>query len=241
MSSAELILLALCSVGAFISGVTGFGMVLIYFAILGFTHPSLDLRLMLPPLVVAAVVKNGYSVRLYWDNIDWGIVKRIAIWGVPCALIGGYFSSRVGAETIKQVLGGIILLYVITQVSPKKTHGILPLWAQRIWAAGWGFIHGLVLASGPILVALLQQIGLTKERFVGALQALFLILNIPAMFLYVSTIETPYLSPAFVLGVSVLGTTMAWLGKRILPYIPLHIFRYSILTLLLASGLKFLL
>lgn len=192
--------------------------------------------LLLPILIFTDI----FAVAAHWRRWDKSLVLLLLPGAILGVTLGTYFITNVPTETLRRLLGIIILLFAFYKLlekrllrrlayQPAKWHG---------WAAGSvaGFSSALAHTGGPpvTIYLLLQQV--TPRVFVATSALFFMILNwikVPYYF-YADLFDWPLLGRmAWMLPLVVVGVALGrWLSVRIQP----AAFDRLILVLLLISA-----
>ncbi|MGV9203200.1 MAG: TSUP family transporter, partial [Promethearchaeia archaeon] len=151
---------------------------------------------------------------------------------------------------IELFLGIFIIVYVISKFIEYKKNNALPGEAIQeaslkdiyIYSGGfmYGFLGGLIGASGPINVITLEKTGHHKESFVANFALVSVILSLFKLSIFIWNDLFPLeLFLLFLLGLGVIAVVTR-IGHLIAPKIPKQTFEIAILSLLLIMGCRFL-
>jgi uncharacterized membrane protein YfcA len=239
-SQSEFLILAIYSVVFIISGVTGFGGMLLFLGITSFL--SFDIKSLLFIAFVGTLAKSIYSAYLFRENIQWKEIRKILLFAFPFVAIGGMLTTQVPSDFIGKIIGGFILVYLSWKFFGKSRENFkLPVWGFRLWSICWGFFSGLIGAGGPIIVSLLNTLKLNKKEFVGTLQVLFtgaILIKLPLYY----QIESPYSNNLkLIFAIILISFLASFLGKKINNYLPEKLFQQIVMGLLFITGMKMLL
>ena len=238
--SASILALAAVAVfaGGFTQSVSGFGFGLVIMSVLPFAIGV--------PGSVAVVATLGFTVNVLvlsrvWRDLRWrGVVPLLigAALGVP---LGVWVLVSVDRGTVMGVLGGVLVVYSLWQLSPWRA---APRSLSVLWGLPAGFISGLFSGAfstaGPPLVLYTTLTTWTKDTIKAALQVFFIGTGVVQVTLYalegVLTVETLWLDLA---GLPALGLGV-FLGARVSDRIDQVAFRRLILVMLLVIGVIYL-
>ena len=154
--------------------------------------------------------------------------------------VGASVGRTLSPDLMGLLLGCGIIGFIVSEATrnPDTPRKPLSPVAEKIWALGWGFISGLLLAGGPVLVSLLQRENIQKESFIGTIQVLFLGSGIIKVIRYWG-VESPLKeNPWFIVGMVIIPVFGAWAGKKLLRYVSVRQFRFGVQILLLGAGLR---
>jgi len=96
---------------------------------------------------------------------------------LPFAYIGAALLNSVPADTLRKLLGGMILSYLLVSRF-KASFGWKPNTLMLVTgSAAYGFISGLLGSGNLVKVVLFRELSLSKEAFVGAMAATSVVAN----------------------------------------------------------------
>ena len=221
-----------------VQGLSGFGFALV-------SAPLLS-ALMEPRLAMPIVITHGSLITLLplpgvWRWIDVGMVIPLAASGLIGIPIGAYLLRVVEGNTLRVLVGLLVILFSILLLLGVKGLG---------GSSGWmiipvGFLSGLLggstMMSGPPVILFLTHRGVEKRVFRASLIAYFTLLGMAAILTYILNglinIQTVrwiiLLMPSMALG--------AVLGARLSQRVAEEAFRRFTLLLVMASGILSLL
>ncbi len=174
------------------------------------------LGLMLPIFIIG----DAFAISFHWGNWDEHLIISLIPGAVLGITLGTYVITSTPMDTLRTILGIIVLLFIAYRIverkitaslvyRPKKWHGIL---------AGiiTGFTSALAHAGGPPIAIFLLMNDLAPGVFVATAALFFAIINL---------IKVPYYFYAGLIDFSLL-LKIAWL----FPFIPLGAFIGKTLT-----------
>jgi uncharacterized protein len=249
-----LILLFVCN---YIGNTIGFGAALLLTPLLAIYIGTQNAIVILAfwGLFTAAV-----KVKFYWKHLDWEYVKGVNTFGIPGIIIGSYLIMYAPITILELILGLFTTIYSIYELTKfykknqrekyqrETNQSILEensikedtLTKPVLYFGGfsYGFLGGLIGASGPINVALLEKKGYTNEQFIGNFAAANLILVILRITIY----SVNDLFPGELLLVFILGIPIIYFSSKLGFYTARKIskekFQLIILLVLLVIGLR---
>ena len=218
-----------------VGGVGILAVLLMALAIPGSGSPGV----LLPMLIAADIM----AVIYYRRACQWGIILRL----VPASLVGvalaWWFLSATSGYNFNKLIGWIIITMLaldilVTDALRKLVRG--PVLTGFIGALAGG-ASMIANAAGPVFGMYLLQMGLSKSEFVGTRSWFFLLINIAklpfAISLGITSAETLTLNLYF-LPLILVG---AFLGKQLLLYINLALFKFFIRIAVLAAAARLIL
>ena len=160
---------------------TGFGAALISVTLGAHIAGVADIVLL---ILALSLVQCGYIAVRYRGAIDWRLLGRwiIPVMGAGTA-IGAYIAGYLDSETLRRVLGGLILVLSLAELfaSIRRAHApAKPITAPATAAGllGAGLMHGVYAAGGPLLVYTVGRRNLDKAAFRTTITTVWLILNL---------------------------------------------------------------
>jgi len=165
-------ILLILAFAMFVGSTLGFGDSLIFIPLAGI---FLDVR-------VATVIMGFWSTLLsilnaikYQSYIDRPFLKKYLGPGIIGVILGAILIIVAAIRWIELFLGLFIILYLIVKIRELKRKDIenseilkeIPNGLFYTGAFSYGLLSGLIGASGPINVALLERTGHERESFIG--------------------------------------------------------------------------
>lgn len=230
--------LAAFLVGFTKTSVGGVGILAVLLMALAIPGPSSP-GVLLPMLIAADVM----AVFYYRRACQWRILLSL----IPPAILGvalaWWFLSATSGYDFNTLIGWVILTMLALDIL--ITDGLRTLVRGRILTSIIGTLAGaasmVANAAGPIFGIYLLQMGLSKSEFIGTRSWFFLLVNIAklpfAIGLGITTSQTLTLN-LYYLPVILLG---AILGKQLVSYINLKLFKVLIRAAVLAAAARLIL
>ena len=231
--------LALASiVGWFISTLAGGGSSFILMPIIGM---FLGAQAIPSIITIGGIFGNSERVYVYWNQINWQILK----WDLPGAtvgaILGAFTLSQLNLEWVTILVAGFLIVSAISfffqkneQSFPVKTWYFLP--SGFIYA----FLSGLIGSIGPLLAPFYINYGLKKEEIL-ATQATnrILIHSIKVIaYWFFGNLQISYVGYGILIGLASFPGN--FLGGLVLDKISEKIFRRLVFSFVLFSGLLIL-
>ncbi|WP_457917793.1 sulfite exporter TauE/SafE family protein [Candidatus Lokiarchaeum ossiferum] len=234
---------------SFVYGLIGFGDALILIPI---ASPIIGIQAAIILVTIWGVVPSVLNLIQYRHFMDKKFLIRAILTGIPGAVIGSLLLLlSINLRWVELLLGCFILTYSILKIrSVLKTKEeiqtedifISKEISEPILIIGgfsYGLFGGLIGASGPINVALLEGTGHYKENFIGNFAAIGFPLTILKISLYIATDSFPKdnLLIIFLIGLPII-IFASKLGHKLTPKIPVETFRLIILVALIIIGIR---
>ncbi|HIP22247.1 MAG TPA: sulfite exporter TauE/SafE family protein [Rhodobacteraceae bacterium] len=218
-----------------VGGVGILAVLLMALAIPGSSSPGV----LLPMLIAADIM----AVIYYRRACQWRILARL----IPPAILGvalaWWFLSVTSGYDFNQLIGWVILAMLALDIL--ISDGLRALVQGKLLTGVIGTMAGaasmVANAAGPIFGIYLLQMGLSKSEFIGTRSWFFLLVNIVklpfAIGLGITTSQSLSLN-LYYLPVILLG---AILGKQLISYINLGLFKILIRAAVLAAAARLIL
>jgi uncharacterized membrane protein YfcA len=240
-----LILAVLGALGGVLSGVVGVGGGIVFVPTLVYVAGWDIKEAVAASLVIVIFSSLSGTVRNQRseDPVDWRTAAILSSTVAPATLIGVYVAS-VSTETVVQVSFAAILLalaYPTARGRPGFGPGSKKIPIPLVLIAGLfiGTLSGLVgVGGGVVLVPLMMLgMGLETKRAVSTSLAVVMFAGIVGSIGYIATGFSDLLSlPPLIVG-SIIG---AWLGVRLLEWLPEKTVRYGFALFMVIVALRML-
>ena len=199
---------------------------------------------------------NAINYRHYWDKT---FIKKHCIPGIIGVIIGSFLLVISTLRWLELSLGIFVMIYVITKFNNIRKDHILKTektdsfptsnnenidMSNTLFYTGafsYGFLSGLIGASGPINVVLLEKTGHERESFIANFSLASIIVN-PfklGIYMYNGLFPIEYLG-VFLVGIIVIFV-ITRVGHWLTPKIPKEKFYFLILILLLIISIRLIL
>jgi len=205
-------IIPVCAVAVFsalIYGMFGFGYALLAVATLPF---FISVKVAVPMIALQVPIYNAILIYGLRRHLSMRITLPIVIGLVLGLPIGAHLLRILSEETIRKLLGAVILLHSLGSI--RKNPSGAPLLHSDRWGLPAGFLSGVIggaiIAAGPIVVAYLTLRGFDKERT-------------KATFLVWATAQTVLLIPFYAVSGLLTGQVLRW-GLITMPFVGLGIF-----------------
>ena len=238
MNDAYLVLLPILFVGSIVSTISGSGLGIFIIVTLSFFE---DIR---TSVVIMSLVGLWMGISKVWHfhmHADKRIVKWYLVTCVPAAYIGGQLLYSLPIRAIEIVLGVLLLVFVITRITPLRFH-VNPTITNLLVLGGVnGFVAGIVGYGALLRAPFILSFGLLKDAFVGTASIITLATSISKVSAYVSHVEWTrdlvwliiLSGPCIFFGVRI--------GKKLLPYVSKVVFEAMLLSIIVIGAIRILL
>ncbi len=236
----QLILLSLLTLLASVIGtISGFGISSIMIPIMSLFYP-----LPLTLLFVAIIHLFGdiWKIVFFRRSANWRIILLFGIPGILFSYVGATMSFNVPANTLKQLLGGFLLVYVLFLIYQQNWKLTATNSSSILGGSLSGIFAGIFGVGGAVRSAFLMAYNLPKEMFIFTSGMIALFVDVTRITKYLmggTTMPVNFLYILFVLvPLSLLG---AYIAKRIVDKVSQKLFRIIIAVLLGLIAVKYLL
>jgi len=208
-----------------------------------FVFPAKDsVGILLPMLVMGDL----FAVIFYRRNVVWKYLISLIPWVLIGILCGYVVLDLVSSDQLKPIIGVIVLsmiaLHIWREKLGERFNELLPktIWFTVLMGILGGFTTMIGNAAGGIMAIYLLVKGLPKSEFVGTGAWFFMCVNLIKVpfYIHLGLITTTtftfnlWMFPAILIG--------AFIGVKLLPYIPQKIFQYLVLGFAALGGIRLL-
>lgn len=161
----SLLLLAVVGVIAGgVAGVVGFGSAVLLLpacnAVFG-PLPSVGI------LTVAALIGNLSRVALWYRDVQWSVVWRYWLGGIPLAILGSLLLVQIEAKLLPVAFGVFVILLIPIRRWMDKSNRRMKLSQFPLLGAVMGFLSAIVSTTGPINAPFYLSYGLTQGAYLS--------------------------------------------------------------------------
>ena len=226
---------ALCAfcVGVAKTGVPGLGILVVPMIVLTVGNAKSSPAWLLPILCTADV----FAVVYWRRHAAAGRLFSLAPWALV-GMAGGAVALSLPEKTLKPVIGGIIvvmlLAYLVRRFS-RNPSSITP--HPALYGVTAGFATTVANAAGPVMNLYLLSKRLPKEEFIATGAWFFFIINLTKIPIYIWHGMFSRQSLMFDLCMIPAVFAGAISGRKIIDYIPSHVFEALIIILTAVSTL----
>ena len=225
------------TVGFTIAGVAGFGGGVVALPVLVWVF---GVREAIPILSISQVLSTVSRVWLHREAIDWKVVRFFVLGGLPFSVLGSFFFVSIDTTLLVRILGVMMLLFVVYTRLPVGRDFNMKLWGFVPLGAGTGFGSAFLGIPGPFAAVFYLAYGLAASAYIGTSALGMGWIQAPKLIIFgANGLLTPQVL-AMGVGLGVIAAASAYLGKIILRRVPEHVFPRIITTMLLISGVVFL-
>jgi uncharacterized protein len=205
-----------------------------------FLAPIVGVANVVPVMAVGMLFANASRVVAFRRDLHWPYVWRVLATGLPACVAGAYGYTLLAPRWIALLLGAFFILSV-----PLRR-----LLARAGWrpgprgmlaaGAGFGFINGGMTGVGLLLVSALMAAGLQGAALIGtdAIVSMAMGLAKVALFGSVSRLDAQLAAAGVLIGLAT--APGAFIARRLLAVVPLHVHTAFMDVVVLAGGASFL-
>lgn len=205
----------------------------------------MDFKSALVLVAITHLSANAGATTFFRHGLDRRLIVLFGIPSILITIIGAYSVSYVPQNVLVILLGVFLVIFSVFfllkpnyKVSATKNNTI-------IGGAISGFLQGLLGIGGPIRGAFLISYDLEKFKYIATLAAIAVIIDLTRIPIYLTSnildSQYYYYIPVLI----ILGIIGAYIGKKIVAYIPQTVFKKFVLVaiafasgILILSGLK---
>lgn len=203
-------------------------------------EPKLALALLLPLLMVTDL----FTIRRYWQQWDWQLLKPLWPGALAGVAVGALFLGQLDNSALRLVIGFMAAIFALRSLWQLSHHPNqsqvkkVPLWISHSLATLAGASSTLLHAGGPPITMYLTLTRMKASQFIASSALFFTLLNWVKVPVYVGNdlwnretlITAILLSPLCWLG--------TWCGVYIRQLLQEQFFHYAVQGLLLITGLR---
>jgi uncharacterized membrane protein YfcA len=226
--------------GGVVKGAVGVGLPLVAVPMMALVlKPTTAIALPMIPILIANFWQTwecGYfriSLKRFWTLF-------VAL--IPTTLIGGQLLVSVDADTSAMLLGLMLMIFCVLQLSPLSLEIPPPAerWLSPLIGLISGFIGGMTSFFGPIPVTYLILLKLPKDEFVGTI-ALFYLVACSMLYVMLAAHRILTLDELLVSTLALIPVMIGLLlGRMLRRRISQENFRRALIAVLFALGLSLL-
>ncbi len=183
------------------------------------------------------IFSTSAQVYMFRKEIDWVLMAKIGIPSILFVIIGALLNDKVELKYAELAMGLFLIAFAIIFLV-RKDFKFKPSTRNAVLGgSAAGFLAGLIGTGGAIRGATLAAFDLPKGTFVGTSAGIDFAVDLSRTIVYLSNgyLEKKYYW--FIPVLMVMAYLGAFVGKKLLNYIPQQVFKKIVLFLILAVGL----
>lgn len=208
-----------------------------------FIFPAKEsIGILLPMLIVGDI----FAVIFYRRSVIWKHLISLMPWVLLGTLFGYFVLDQINSEQLKPIIGSIVLLMIIIHIwrdrLGERFNELLPQskWFTSLTGISGGFTSIVGNAAGGIMTIYFLVQKIPKREFVGTSAWFFLIVNLIKVPFYINLSLINAESLAFNAWMILPIIAGAYIGSKVLPFIPQKLFQILILTLATVGAVRLL-
>jgi uncharacterized protein len=220
-----------------IGGLSGFGIGLVLPA---FLAPIVGVVSVVPVMSVAMTFANASRVCAYWRSLSPRKLGLVMLTSLPASAITAFLYTKMSSDMIAAVLGSFLILSVPLRRYLQHLKFALGEGGLMAIGVGYGLLTGLLSGAGMLMVAALLAAGVTGGTLVGTDAAISTAMNLMKIAVFGGS---SLLSGDLVLAGIMIGLCTvpgAFLARRIMDRLPIHVHVWIMEVVIVAGGLSFL-
>ena len=225
------------AIGFTIAGVAGFGGGVVALPVLVWVF---GVREAIPILAISQLFSTTSRVWLHRDTIDWPVVRYFALGALPFSVVGSFIFIAIDTTVLVRILGVMMLLFVVYTRMPLGRNFNMKLWGFVPLGATTGFGSAFLGIPGPFAAVFYLAYGLAASAYIGTSSLGMGLVQIPKLIIFGTGDLLTLRVLLMGLGLGVIAAAAAYLGRIILRRVPEKVFPRLITTMLLVSGVVFL-
>lgn len=225
------------TVGFTIAGVAGFGGGVVALPVLVWVF---GVREAIPILSISQLLSTTSRVWLHRDGIDWPVVRYFVLGALPMSVIGSFIFVSIDTTVLVRILGVMMLLFVVYTRLPIGRNFTMELWAFTPLGAATGFGSAFLGIPGPFAAVFYLAYGLAASPYIGTSSLGMGMIQIPKLIIFGTSDLLTLRVLILGVGLGIIAAFAAYLGRIILRRVPERVFPIIITSMLLISGIVFL-
>jgi uncharacterized membrane protein YfcA len=238
VGAAQLALIGAVALAASIlGGLAGYGTGLV---VPIFLAPLVGVANVVPVMAVGMLFANASRVAAFRHDLRWPYVWRVLATGLPACVAGAYGYTLLAPRWIALLLGVFFIASVPLRRLLARAGWRLAERGVLAAGAGFGFINGGMTGVGLLLVSTLMAAGLQGAALIGtdAVVSMAMGLAKVALFGSVSRLDAQLAAAGLLIGLAT--APGAFIARRLLAVVPLHVHTAFMDVVVLAGGASFL-
>jgi len=225
------------TIGFTIAGVAGFGGGMVALPVLVWVF---GVREAIPILAFSQALSTVSRVGLHRQALHWPVARYFVLGALPFSVLGSLFFVSIDTAVLVRILGVMMLLFVVYTRLPIGRNFKMRLWGFIPVGAGTGFCSAFLGIPGPFSAVFYLAYGLSASAYIGTSALGMAMIQVPKLIIF-GTSDLLTLR-VLLMGVSLgaIAAGSAYIGRIILRRVPDHVFAKIITTMLLISGVVFL-
>jgi len=225
------------TIGFTIAGVAGFGGGIIGLPVLVWVF---GVQEAIPILCMSQALSTISRAYLHRQTLNWPVARCFILGCLPFSVLGSFLFVSIDTEVLVRILGVTMLLFVVYARLPIGQNFKMKVWGFIPVGAGSGFGSAFLGIPGPFAAIFYLAYGLSASAYIGTSALGMAAIQVPKLIIY-GTSDLLTLR-VLLMGISLgaIAACSAYMGRIILRRIPEHVFPKIITTMLLISGVVFL-
>lgn len=226
-----------CFSVAVLTLITGFGLGTVLTPVFALVF---DVKIAIFLVAMVHFLNNLFKFGLFRKSTDLTIVKRFGVLSLVGAITGASLQISLYSDVIKVVMGVVLIFLGFAEILPHAEKLRIPQKFDQFGGFFSGLLGGFVGNQGAIRAAYLLNYRISKETFIATSTLISLIIDATRIPVYITAHAQVLPSLGwhflFVVAVTYFGTLV---GKRLLTYVSLTMFRKVIATFVVAMGVAY--
>jgi uncharacterized membrane protein YfcA len=235
-------LLLVIGVAAFLTavmgGIAGVGTAIAMIPVMTF---AVGVREAIPIVTVAITLNNFGRIWANRQHLDYSVVVWFSLGAVPAAIVGGTVFANAPADLLARGLGVFLLTLVVYRHMPiGRGMSIVNVRLFSAVGAAQGFLSSIFGGAGPFGAHFFLAYGLYRNAFVGTTALATTSINFARAGTYAgfSLLDGP--AVALGLGIGIIMVVGAYVGGRLVSYVPDKAFTYIVEAVMVVAGIALL-
>jgi uncharacterized membrane protein YfcA len=189
-----------------------------------------------PIIAISATLSNTSRLTAFFKYADFRRAAIVTICAVPTCALSAWGYTRLSSVGAALVIGTMLILSVPLRRHLKKRDFTVGDGGLKLGALGYGVVVGGTAGSGVILLSLLMAAGLTGAGVIATDSAISIVIGVVkvAVFGIAGVVSAQVV--AFALLIGIMALPGAFLARRFVERMPVHVHTAILDAVVLAGG-----
>lgn len=202
--------------------------------------PILGIKAVVPVVAVTMIVSNTTRIWVFRRAITGRVYGAIMVTALPGIVIGAMLYSALSVAAVAVILGVFLIITVPLRHLLEKLDIRVGLRTLAAAGCGFGFVSGMTIGAGMLLVPFLLGAGLAGERVIAIIAAVGFTMNLTKTIVFGGTelLTIELLGAGILIGLCTIPG--AYAGRWIVAHTPIRIHTAFLEALIVLGGVYFL-
>ena len=193
----------------------------------------------IPILAISQMLTTVSRVWLHRGGLKWPVVRNFVLGAMPFSILGSMFFVSIDTKVLVRILGVMMLFLAVYTRLPIGRNLTMRLWGFVPLGAATGFWPAFLGVTGPFVAVFYLAYGMTASSYIGTASLGMFLIQIPKITIFgtndLFTLQVLLMG----VGLGAIGAGSTYLGRIILRRVADNVFHWIITTMLVVSGIIF--